>query len=336
MNGEFRPPPKSFDWKEAVRNFRVWLSKPWAVLLVTGLLVFVVMVISVNDIMNALLHSRPEVVVPELEKRGIMDALAEASSIDLSVIQDGVEFDESFPAGTILRQQPPAGMKVRAGRTIHVVLSKGGEVVFIPDVIGSAIAEAQSRLAVDGLQLGAVNEVYTNDAKAGSVINQEPSSGTVVTRGALVDVVVSKGAPPLGSVAPPDFTGRSIEEVRTWAEKNGVRVKISENPKAVGRAGAVVKQDPVEGQPVLQGVIDVEIVPLVSSERGFRFSYKIPEDRGDVRVRIRARGNRGEYEVYKGNHHGGDLIEVPMDIQSTTRVRIYLNDELEEERVIEP
>lgn len=102
------------------------LKKPWVILLVTGLLILVSVTLSINQIMLALLHARPEVVVPNLEGQSLLDSLGQVSHLKLSLRQEGTEFDESLPAGTIVRQHPPSGMKVRAGRAINVIVSKGG------------------------------------------------------------------------------------------------------------------------------------------------------------------------------------------------------------------
>jgi serine/threonine-protein kinase len=248
-----------------------------------------------------------------------------------------MEFDETLPAGTIVRQQPPSGMQVRTGRAIRVVVSKGGQAVYVPDVNGKRLAEAQSILAVEGLQLGALAEVYSADFDNKVVISQDPSSGTVVTRGALVDVEVSKGAPPAGLPLLPDFMGKSQQDVHEWAQGIKARVRVKEDAKSVGVAGTVVKQNPAPGQPLLEGqTIDVTIVPVVTSNQGYRLNYQIPNDVGPVTVRMMARDNRGESQVYKGEHEGGQTIEIPMSVNSTTRVRIYLNDVLKDEKVIEP
>ncbi|OVE75902.1 hypothetical protein BVX98_06750, partial [bacterium F11] len=325
------PPPPPLE-KKRLPFYR----KTGVLVSVLIILVLSLITISVNDIMKALLHSRAEVHVPNIEGKSILDALSIVSSLNLSLIQDGQEFDESLPAGTILRQHPPSGMKVRTRRLIRVIVSKGGKVVFVPLIIEHPIAEAQSRLAQDGLQIGSINEQFSADFAKGIVISQEPSSGTIVTHGALIDLAVSKGAAPAGSVIVPNFIEKRIDTVEDWAAQLGIKVKMKEDPKAIGRAGIVVKQRPLPDQPLIDEAFFVTIVPLLASEQGFRFSYKVPRGLGESEIRIQARSNRGEYDVYHGQHHGGYLIEVPMDIDSTTRVRVYIDGDLKHERVIEP
>jgi serine/threonine-protein kinase len=228
-------------------------------------------------------------------------------------------------------------MHVRAGRAIRVIVSKGGQVVFVPDIFGKPLAEAQSILASNGMQMGAVSEMYSIEAAKGAVLSQTPSSGTVVTRGALIDVSVSKGLPPAGLPLLPDFAGKSVDDVKTWAAGVSASVKVKEDPKAVGPLGSVAKQDPIAGQPLLEGEeVQVTIVPLVAAGQGARFTYKVPDGAGDVTIRIMARDNRGESSVYEGKHKGGAVVEIPIGVNTTTRFRVYMNDVLQEERVVEP
>src|SRR4051812_49922044 len=100
------PPPPEPRWKQLLR-------KPWFILLLAFGLLLLVGALSVNRIMDALLHSRPEVNVPNLEGKSLVESLRVVSEIGLSLKQDGTEFDEALPAGTIVRQHPPAGMQVR-------------------------------------------------------------------------------------------------------------------------------------------------------------------------------------------------------------------------------
>ena len=143
--------------------------------------------------------------------------------------------------------------------------------------------------------------------------------------------------PPSGLPLLPDFIGQASSSVQEWASDVGATVKIKENTKAIGPAGSVVKQEPAPGQPLLAGQdIRITVVPLSSSQNS-RFTYDIPKDAGeDVTIRIMARDNTGESQVYEGKHKGGTKVEIPIGINVTTRFRVYVDDLLKEEKVVEP
>ena len=103
-----------------------------------------------------------------------------------------------------------------------------------------------------------------------------------------------------------------------------------------GAAGTIVRQEPPPGQPLLEGQdLIVTIVPLGGGNSS-RLSFDVPDDVDQAIVKVVARDNRGESEVYQGKHKGGEHVDVPVAIQTTTRFRIYVNDVLQEERVVEP
>lgn len=326
--------PSPFGPEPTRSNRLSFFLKPWFLVLLGFGIVAVAVGFSINRIMLTVLHSREEVVVPKLENRSLIEALSIVSPLDLSIQQEGTDYDESLPAGTIIRQQPPSGMKVRAGRSIRVVVSKGGQVVFVPIIVGKPLAEAQSILALNGLQMGAVNEEYSPEFARGIVLEQSPSSGAVVTRGALIDVDASKGLAPEGVPTVPDFVGKELSSLEEWAEGVSAEVNVKDDKSAVGTPGSVVKQSPAAGQPLLEGQsIEVTIVPRGGGEH---LDYKVPDGAGEFIVRIMARDNRGENHVYEGKHPGGFSLSIPINVKSTTRFRIYVDDLLKEERVVEP
>jgi eukaryotic-like serine/threonine-protein kinase len=313
-----------------------FVRKPWFIVVVAVVLAFIVIIFSINQVMLTLLHARPEVSVPKIEGKSIVDALQTVSAVDLSIQHESTDFDETLPAGTVIRQHPPSGMRVRAGRAIRVVVSKGGQASFVPDVAGKRLAEAQSLLATEGIQLGAVSEAYSTEATKGMVLSQSPSSGTVVTRGAMIDIEVSKGPPPSGLPIAPDLIGKMSDEATQWGTTTNVAVKIKEDRNALGSPGSIVRQTPAAGQPVLEGQdLVVTVVPLTGGTAS-RLSFEVPTDVDEAIVRVVARDNRGESQIYEGKHQPGAKVEVPVAVNSTTRFRIYVNDVLQDERVVEP
>ncbi len=311
-------------------------KKPWFIVAVGAFLALLVIAFSINQVMSTLLHSRPEVTVPKIEGKSIVDALQAVSALDLSIQHESTDYDETMPAGTVIRQHPPSGMRVRAGRAIRVVVSKGGQASFVPDVAGKRVAEAQSILSAEGIQLGAVSEAYSADLGKGMVIEQHPSSGTVVTRGAMVDLEVSKGTPPSGLPIAPDLVGKTTDDANSWGATAKISVKVKEDKTAAGVPGSIVRQDPAAGQPILEGQeMVVTIVPLTGGSAS-RLTFEVPTDVDEAAVKVVARDSRGESTIYEGKHAPGAKVEVPVAVTTTTRFRIYVNDQLQEERVVEP
>ena len=106
----------------------------------------------------------------------------------------------------------------------------------------------------------------------------------------------------------------------------------------MGAPGTVVRQEPPPGQPLLEEPGPPWSTPSFrwSNGNASRLSFDVPTDVDQAVVKVVARDNRGESEVYQGKHKGGgEHVDVPVAIQTTTRFRIYVNDVLQEERVVE-
>lgn len=93
------------------------------------------------------------------------------------------EFSDSVPAGTVIRQDPASGTKLR-GDAITIVVSKGPDVVQVPDVEGMRKNEAQSTLEAAGLQVQVLFGNGNFEVRA-----QTPSPGSTVKRGSTVQIL---------------------------------------------------------------------------------------------------------------------------------------------------
>ncbi|HET9680577.1 MAG TPA: protein kinase, partial [Candidatus Limnocylindrales bacterium] len=97
---------------------------------------------------------------------------------------------------TVLSQNPPAGTAVGQGSTVALTLAAGTDTVVVPDLKGRTESDALNLIFSSGLGIGSRTEAYDPTVPVGSIISQDPGAGLVVTKGLLVDYVVSKGPEP--------------------------------------------------------------------------------------------------------------------------------------------
>ena len=109
----------------------------------------------------------------------------------IQMVIDAEIYDVDNEKGIILDQNPKEGMHIKSG-SVRVVLSKGAEMVFIPNLSGSTTNETRVTLEELGLKLGEVERVYS-DKEIGEVVNQAPESGVEVVKGTKIDILISKG-----------------------------------------------------------------------------------------------------------------------------------------------
>lgn len=200
--------------------------------------------LAIHWAVSGFLHARQIVVVPDLTGKTLEQALDILAPLKLALAKEAVQVDENSPPGSILRHSPPAGLRVREGKTVRVTLSSGGQVVFVPDMVQVTLTEAQNRLRAAGLSLGAVTQVFSLQNENGQVVDQTPNAGVVVRPNAMVDLKVSKGAPPEGVVLMPDFINQPLSAARQWSEDRKISPDVKEEMTSAFASGSVIRQTP--------------------------------------------------------------------------------------------
>ena len=203
------------------------------------------MSIGMNRLIDALIHSKKDRVVPNIIGVNIADSLDVLSSINLYLKKGGEEFNSNVPAGLIISQSPDAGSIIKEGKAVNVVVSVGGEVIFVPDLTNQTVRSVQLVLRKNGLDLGEQYEKYSTVVERGKIISQNPNPRTSIAKNGLVNIVVSLGVPPEGVLLMPDFLGKNITEAENWASQNGVQIKNVNRVKDPAIAeNTVIKQTP--------------------------------------------------------------------------------------------
>lgn len=141
--------------------------------------------------------------VPRLQGFGLRDAQDAAGRQGLRVQERETELVAGTPAGTILRQDPPADTLVPVGSTVNVVTA--AEAVTVPNLIGQHVKQADMDLTRSQLRLQGTREEITGRFRVGTVISHSPQAGSLVPPGSGVSLVIEGD-----SVRVPDLTGKSI------------------------------------------------------------------------------------------------------------------------------
>ena len=195
--------------------------------------------------------------VPDLKGKSVVEANELISREGLYLKVEGEEYDPTVPTSRIVRQDIPAGNKVKEQRGIRVFLSKGPKVQSVPDLTGQTLNDAESMIAKNGLHTGKIIRVHSSTAEKDRIISQRPDPDEPI-KDPLV-LVVSAG--PYDIIYHcPDFSGKGREDATTLAGKLGLvaeftgqgeRVK-SQKPKpgALIRSGEPIHLQ-MEGEPSL-------------------------------------------------------------------------------------
>jgi beta-lactam-binding protein with PASTA domain/tRNA A-37 threonylcarbamoyl transferase component Bud32 len=122
--------------------------------------------------------------IPSLAGESYDQAAAQLSQLGL-VPRKAQVYDNTgtYPAGQVVSTDPPAGGSVAKGATVTVNVSKGAQMVKVPDVTGESVDQATADLQQAGL---VVSNVYGPPNRR--VFVTDPPPGSQVTVGSSVDL----------------------------------------------------------------------------------------------------------------------------------------------------
>lgn len=106
------------------------------------------------------------------------------------------KYSTEVEKGRIISQSPKAGETVRTNEPIKIVISKGPEMVQIPELVYLTREQATAKLQEAGLQAEIATE-YSAQAAEGLVISQSAEAGTKAAKGSSIKITVSLGKAPV-------------------------------------------------------------------------------------------------------------------------------------------
>ncbi|GGJ96327.1 serine/threonine protein kinase [Streptomyces camponoticapitis] len=169
------------------------------------------------------------------------------AGLDAKVEKD---FSGTFERGTVMRTDPEPRSRIRGNGSVTLVISRGPEIVRVPDLAGKSLADAKDALKEAGLAPGVITRSFDQETGQGDIIRTQPKAGTELRPDAGVALVVSKGSP----VHMPDVTGQPEEEATASLEDAGLDVKIAaERVNSPEDEGSVAKQSAKEGTRLARG-----------------------------------------------------------------------------------
>lgn len=185
--------------------------------------------------------------VPDVAGMSPADATTAVTEAKLAVGASIQVFDDQIPAGQVVGTDPAIGTEVRPGSDVGILISKGPKPVRVTNVEGRRASAAKRALVDDGLSV-AITEKFSETVADGIVIAVKPSPGTVVDSGTQVDLVVSKGPPP---VTVPNLVDKTRAEAVKQIRRLGLKPKVAAGGTTV--LGRVYRQDPAAGTEIPRG-----------------------------------------------------------------------------------
>ena len=129
------------------------------------------------------------------------------SYIDEYLFYVTLEYSDTVEKGRIIRQSPEAGEVIQKGDTVSLVVSRGPQMMEMPDIIGQTQDSAVQELATKGLNATCFTVVNDGSEAAGCVVSASEDAGSMVEVGTTIVLYIAGDVPadaPAGSEAPSD------------------------------------------------------------------------------------------------------------------------------------
>jgi eukaryotic-like serine/threonine-protein kinase len=192
-------------------------------LLIVFLLMICLYVIFDQIIMPVYTRHGQEIIVPDLTNSFYEDARDILDQLGLQIIEESKKFDVNnvFPIGVVMTQTPKPNSKVKKGRRVYVIVSKGEPTIEMPDLVKKSERNATFLLNNKGLLLGEIFFEFSDVFPAGVVADQNIPPGTEIKPGMYVDLTISSGRFPDRFIVP-DIVNRNFIDAKKIIFQSGL------------------------------------------------------------------------------------------------------------------
>lgn len=219
-----------------------------------ALAVLVICYFLYNYFFSGLFSKTEEKPVPNFV--GMMaDSIRQEDYPDFTISIDRYVVSEKYEAGVVVDQSPEADRQAKVGSTIKLTVSSGANEIQMPPLVNLTRQNAEQTLNGLGLNLNIQiderkNDIYTE----GYVIETDPASGTPLTEGQTVTLIVSLG-PDVELVEVPTLVGEDVDEALKMIAKAGLQNGSIRNDESDLPKGTVTFQSVEGGQMVKKDTV---------------------------------------------------------------------------------
>ncbi|MDZ7289086.1 MAG: PASTA domain-containing protein [candidate division KSB1 bacterium] len=194
-----------------LRDFIIAILTNRGVKLIGGIVVlFLILGLIMDWIVMPIYTKHGEAVeVPNVTSLRYEEAKNTLEAQGFTIIRSDERYDEKYPLGYVLEQNPRPYAQVKGGRRIYVVVSRGGRRVTMPQLVDRSQREAELLLARNDLILGRVDSVYSERPR-GVVAEQSVPANADVGVGTRVNIAISMGEAPSDATVP-SVTGLTFD-----------------------------------------------------------------------------------------------------------------------------
>jgi beta-lactam-binding protein with PASTA domain len=255
-----------------------------------------------------------EELLPDLVGRKLTDVLAEyEGKVKIGVT---TEYNDEYEEGIIYGQYTPAGTPLKDIDTLTMIVSKGKQKRFIPDVSASEREVAEEELRAAGFN-PVVKEIFDEEVPEGIAIKTDPGPGTKAAFESKITLFISNGNSGVPeTVTVPDVVGMKEDEAMLLLKEAGLSVRNKDVLNSAEK-GTVVEQS-VEPDTTLNKYDDITISVSagVTEPVKLTISTPLPADlRGTYRIDLYAKDGTVKYTKSIDADTLGDVKTFDFDLE---------------------
>ncbi len=228
----------------------------WGKLVLLGGILLSIFLISLTVGMRIAVRGQ-EVETPAVVGLTLEEARKRVEGLGLGLAVTGKRYDPVVPENGVAAQVPGAGVGIKAGRDVRVVLSLGPRTNPVPDLRGSTLRAARLLAEQQGYTIGMVSEMEA-EGDEGRVLAQWPPPLSDAHLDDRLAVLVSVPRKP--TFVMPELVGLNLNRAMILLENQGFQTRVYYREQPGTLRGTVVRQFPEAGYPVrLGGTVNLEI-----------------------------------------------------------------------------
>ncbi len=257
-----------------------------------------------------------------------MDNLSVFYRIGKEIKIDNEVDSNLYEKGCVVSQDIAPKSKMKKGRAVYVVVSRGSKIVPVPGLIGSLTSKAVIDLKNAFLDVGYEASVPSASVPENIIIAQSPPAGENVPSGSVINILKSSG-PKKPSFIMPDFKGNNISVIYGAMKKyelviSGLSVKENDTLDS----GSVLEQSPQAGSKIDR---ETPITFIVSKkpndarlkQRLIKFTYRREDAGVPVLIKINVLSLNGSETVYNEMTQPGRLISASASVRGDALVQVF-------------
>ena len=297
--------------------------------------------------------SKPDIVVADVNGKPVAEARKALEAQGFKVELEN-KVDPSVKPGMVLRMDPVAGIKRKAGATITLVVSGTEKTVSVPKIVGLKQDQAEKLLSDKNLRIEKIEYKWDKTKQEGIILSQTPEENSQLGDNGAVNVVINKKEEK--QVTLPDLKGMTLAEAKKKLEDLKLKVEVKEEDSDKNK-NTVIGMSPSVNDTITEGTTVVLMVSnakkqvgfpatpdkisdssgrsngsvTVSKASGSRYAEFVVPGTGTHTVQIVSNNGRTQKVEVSGSYNGGVRLRTKVD-SDVQRVGFYVDHRLVEEK----